>query len=129
VPSKQVYLSSEIYYNYSYYDNKYYRNCTGQNKENYVTKQSMDLSKVGLKLLIGRKLSLVPKRNTRLKFDLFAGIGVQYRDEEITIFEKKTLECSVEGNYPYTVYDSPEIEVSKRWWPTLHGGILFGLPF
>ena len=129
VPSKQIYLSPEFYYNYSYYNNKYYRHCTGQDKENYVSQQSMDLSKAGLKLLIGRKQSSTPNKNTRIKFDYFIGIGVQYREEEITIYQKKQGECSVDGQYQYIDYDPAQVEYSKGWWPTLHGGLLIGLSF
>lgn len=128
-PRKKLYVSTEAYYNYSYYDDKYFLFCTGQDKENYVNYQSMDLKKTGMKLLIGKKISVSPKKDTRLQFDFFAGIGVQYRVEEITIFKKKQGECSVEGQYDFRTYDPPEKDISYEWWPTIHGGLLLSLPF
>lgn len=126
---KKLYVSTEAYYNYSYYDNKYYEYCTGQSKESYVNLQSMILNKTGIKVLFGKKLSTSPSKNTRLQFDLFAGIGIQYRAEEITIYKKKQGECSVEEQYDYYVYNPPEEEISIGWWPTINAGILLSLPF
>lgn len=128
-PRKKLYVSTEAYFNYSYYDDKYFLFCTGQDKENYVNFQSMDLKKTGMKFLIGKKISVSPKKETRLQFDFFAGIGVQYRVEEITIYKKKQGECSVEGQYDYRVYNPPEEEISIGWWPTINAGILLSLPF
>ncbi len=126
---KNTYVSAEVYYNYRFYNNKYFKFCTGQSKENYVNYQSMDLKKSGMKLLIGKKISVSPKKDTRLQFDFFAGLGIQYRAEEITIYKKKQGECSVEGQYDFRTYDPPEKDISYEWWPTIHGGLLLSLPF
>ena len=57
----------------------------------------MDLNKSGIKLLIGRKVSLVPRKETRVQFDFFLGLGYQYLSEEITRFKSKSGECDIEG--------------------------------
>ena len=124
-----LYVSTEVYFNYSYYDEKYYKFCVGTDHDSYVSLQSMQLKKSGIKLLIGKKANILPGQKTRLQFDIFAGIGFQYREEEITIFKKKQGECSVEGQYSYEDYNPHEKEISNRWWPALHAGILIGMPF
>ena len=126
---KNLYVSAEVYYNYNTYDNKYYRHCTGHDGADYVSLQSMELRKSGIKFLFGKKLFMSPVKDTRLQFDFFAGIGVQYRQEEITIFKKKTGECTVDGQYHYENYDPPKEEDSYAWWPTLHAGLLLSFPF
>jgi hypothetical protein len=126
---KNAYVSAEVYYNVRFYDNKYFLFCTGQDKENYVNYQTMDLKKTGMKLLIGKKVAMSSKKETRLLFDFFAGIGVQYRAEEITIYKKKQGECTIEGQYDFRNYDPPEKDISYEWWPTINAGILLSLPF
>ncbi len=127
-PRKNLYVSAEAYYNYSYYDNKYYKHCTGHDGADYASLQSMQLQKSGIKLLLGKKATMLPRKDTRLQFDFFAGIGYQYRQEETTVFKKKGG-CSIDGQYTYTEYDPPKKEISNRWWPTIHGGILLSFPF
>lgn len=124
-----LYVSGEIYFNYSYYNEKYYKHCTGSDNDTYVKLQSMRLKASGIKFLIGEKMSMSSKKETRLQFDFFVGLGIQYRQEEITVFKKKLDECSVEGQHEYQVYDPPEKAISNRWYPTLHAGILFSFPF
>jgi hypothetical protein len=126
---KMLYVSAEAYYNYNSYDHKYFTYCTGHDGANYVSLQSMRLRKQGIKFLFGKKLTMSPAKETRLQFDLFAGIGVQYRQEDITIYKKKTGECTIEGYNEYQIYDPPEEERSYAWWPTLHAGILLSFPF
>ena len=128
-PSTNLYVSAVVYYNYSYYDEKYYKICSGMSSGSEVYLQSMQLKKSGIKFLIGKKASMSPKKETRLQFDFFAGIGLQYRQEEIIVFAKKQGECSVEGQYDYQILSPPEKTISNNWYPTLHGGILFSFPF
>jgi len=129
-PHSKLYLSTEVYINYSYYDNKYYEYCVGQSKESYVTLQSMQLRKSGIKLLIGKKLFNTSRKKNRLQLDIFCGIGAQYRQEDITIFKKKVSTCDIDSEvYDFHDYDPPQKEISIGWWPTLHGGILLSFAF
>lgn len=129
-PRKKLYLSAEAYSSYYYYNDKYFKYCVGTSMDSYVTLQSGKLMKTGIKFLIGKKIALISKGTVGLQLDIFAGIGGQYRDEEITIFRKKMGTCQIEGTYhEFHEYDPPEIEISKNWYPTLHAGILFGMPF
>jgi len=128
-PHSNLYVSGEVYFNYSYYDDKYYKYCKGNVNETYVTLQSMRLKKSGIKFLIGEKTSMSPKKKTRAQFDFFVGIGIQYKQEEITVFKEKQGECSVDGQNEYQVYDPPKKTTLNKWQPTLHAGVLFSFPF
>jgi hypothetical protein len=128
-PESNFYVSAEVYYNHSYYDEKYYRLCSSKSNGSEVYLQSMQLNKSGIKFLIGKKISMMPKKSTRLQFDIFTGIGLQYRQEEITVFKKKQGECTVGSQYDYVVLNPPEVSDSNRWYPTLHAGMLFSFPF
>lgn len=101
----------------------------GQSKESYVTLQSMELYKTAIKVLIGKKIFDTSRRKNRIQLDIFGGIGVQYRNEKITIYQKKQGECSIDGQYEFRLYDPPLLETSIGWWPTLHGGLLLSFPF
>jgi hypothetical protein len=128
-PSKYLYVSAEVYYNYLYYNDKYYQNKTGQSKEDYVNLQSQQLDKSGIKFLIGRKASTSPYKNTRLQFDFYAGVGIQYRQEETTIYQKKYGSYNIDPPDDFYVYNPPLIEISDNWYPTLNAGILFSYSF
>ena len=129
VPKANLYVSAEVYYNHSYYDEKYYRLCSGMSSGSEVYLQSMQLNKSGIKFLIGKKMSMMPKKPTHLQFDIFGGIGLQYRQEEIIVFKKKQGECTVDGQYEYVLLNPPKVSDSNRWYPTLHLGVLFSFPF
>lgn len=59
---------------------------------------------------------------------IFAGFGIQYRWEQITIYEKKNGSCTWDPSELY-VQDPPKIEIHKNWYPTLNIGILICMPF
>jgi len=129
-PRKKLYLSAETYLSYYYYNDKYFKLCVGTSMDSYVALQSGKLMKTGLKFLIGKKIAIISKGKVGLQLDIFAGFGGQYRDEEITIYKKKKGTCSITGTYhEFQEYDPPEIETSKNWYPTLHAGLLLGMPF
>jgi hypothetical protein len=125
----RFYISPEIYYNYNYYNNKYYRFAAGTDHDSYISLQSMNLKKSGLKILIGKKISLSPKKTTRLQLDFFGGIGIQYRQEELTTYEKDMGTSYMSDYNDPIIYNPPLQENSNNWYPTLHGGLLISLPF
>lgn len=83
---KKLYVSAEIYSSYYYYNDKYFKFCVGTSMDSYVTLQSGKLMKTGIKFLIGKKLPIFSKGKVGLQLDFFAGMGVQYRDEENNCF-------------------------------------------
>jgi len=124
----RIYLSAEAYFNYNYYDKKYYHYCVGMDMDSYVSLESMNLKKTGIKIIFGKKARILSGNKIGLELDFFAGIGIQYRIEELTIFEKSNGSCSYDYSELY-VKDPPEINTHKNWYPTLHAGILLGMPF
>jgi hypothetical protein len=118
-----LYTSAEIYFNYNAYDKKYYHFITGMNQDCYDSYESMKLFKTGLKVIFGRKTRLVSGNKMGLELDFFAGIGAQYRQKELTTFEYKAF-----YNSPYK-YDPPKFEIIRSFYPTLHIGVLLGVPF
>lgn len=129
IPRSGFYISSEIYFNYNFYDNKYFTCLVGTSMDSFISLQTMDLTKTGIKFLMGRKVSMHPSKETRMQFDFFWGAGIQYRQEELVIFKKLVGTTNIEDIKDYPNSDPPETEVSKKFWPTLHGGILLSLPF
>ena len=125
----KIYISGEVYYNYSFYNKKYYEHCAGGSSYSYVSLQSMDLRKTGIKTLFGKKVLLVKGRKAGLLLDFFAGPGIQYREEIITIYERKSGTCSIDSDQEVQEYDPPQEDISKRWWLTFNAGILIGVPF
>ncbi len=126
----QFYISPEIYYNHNSYDKKYYEFAAGTDHDSYVSLQSMDLTKSGLKFLLGKKASMHPRKKTRLEFDFFGGIGLQYRAEELIIYGKRAGTSSTKDFEKYaTMYDPPQEENTINWYPTFHGGVLLSFPF
>jgi len=124
----RIYVSAEAYFNYNYYDKKYYHYCVGTDMDSYVSLQSMRLNKTGLKVLFGKKARIITGNKIGMELDFFAGFGIQYRIEEITIFEKSNGSCSWDYSELYKK-EPPEIKTYKNWYPTLHAGILIGMPF
>jgi len=128
-PKSKFYVSAEVYYNYIYYNNKIYEYCVGHGSDSYVSLQSMQLNKYGVKLLFGKKVDLPSKTDRHLQFDFFWGIGLQRRFEDITVFKKTQGRCSLNNNDFVTIYDPPKLETWYGLYPTLHLGLSFGLPF
>jgi len=124
----KIYLSSEIYFDYNYYDKKYYHYRVGMDMDSYVSLESMDLRKTGLKILFGKKASIISGRKVGLELDFFAGFGFQYRFKELTVFEKKNGSSSWDYSELFKK-NPPEINTYKNWYPSLHVGILIGMPF
>ena len=122
------YISAEMYFNYNYYDNKHYRLCAGGSHDSYVSLQSMNLNKTGLKIIFGKKATIISGSKIGLELDFFVGMGIQYRIEELTIYQKQSGSCSYDYNELYHIYP-PDIETNKNWYPTLHAGILIGMTF
>lgn len=129
IPKAHFYFSPEIYLNYVFFDKKYYEFCAGTVDDSYVSLQSRHLTKSGIKFLIGKKGSLIPHKKTRLQFDFFAGIGIQNRNEDMTIYAKKQGYCSAGKLDEQSYYDTPKKEHKAYWQLTLHGGILLSYPF
>jgi hypothetical protein len=123
---KNAYVSAEVYYNNRFYDDKYFMFCVGSSSDSYVDYQSMDLKKSGIKFLIGKKVVL---GNSRILFDFFAGLGIQYRAKEITIYKSKYGECTIGGSYDFIVYDPPKKDFIDEWRPSLQGGFLLSFLF
>ena len=124
----KIYISGEVYYSYNYYDKKYYTHCAGSSNSS-VSLQSMDLRKTGVKVLFGKKVSLAEGKKAGLLIDFFAGPGIQYREEIITVYKGKTGTCDIDSNVDFNEYNPPYEDVSKRWWLTFNAGILIGVPF
>ena len=123
---KNVYVSAEVYYNNRFYDDKYFMFCVGSSSDSYIDYQSMDLKKSGIKFLIGKKVVL---GNSRILFDFFAGLGVQYWAQEITIYKSKSGECTIGGSYDFRVYDPPKKDFIDQWRLSLQGGFLLSFLF
>ena len=128
-PKTGFYISAELYYQYSYFNDKYYVNCAGTSRDSQVSLQSQVLNKTGLKILAGKKLSFLPKRETKVRLDIFGGFGMQYRQEEITKYKSKMGECSIDGQYEYQYYNPPSVSEENKWYPTLHFGLAMYIPF
>ena len=88
----------------------------------------MNLKKTGIKFLIGKKASIISRGKVGLELDFFAGFGLQYRHEELTIYEKQYGSCTYDLSELY-VLNPPEIKIHKNWYPTLNAGILICVPF
>ncbi len=123
-----AYVSGEIYYSYSYYNDKYYHYCVGHGGDSFVALQSMNLNKTGLKILIGKKVRIVSCGKAGLELDIFAGAGVQYRHEALTIFERRYGGCNYDYSDLYKL-DPPEKHNYINWYPTLHLGVSACVPF
>jgi hypothetical protein len=126
--SSRIYISAEAYFNYNYYDKKYYHFCVGTDMDSYVSLESMNLKKTGLKILFGKKARIISGSKIGMELDFFVGFGLQYRIEELTIFEKSNGSCRWDYSELYK-YDPPEITTYLNWYPSLHAGILVGMPF
>ena len=125
----RLYISTEIYYNYSYYNNKYYRHCDKlMDIDSYVSLQSMDIKKTGIKFIFGKKVRLLKGEKVNLELDIFARIGIQYRIKNLSIYEKLSSSCSY-GISELNEINPPEIKSSKKWDPTINTGLLICVPF
>jgi len=124
----RIYVSTEVYFNYNYYDKKYYHYCVGMDKDSYLSLQSMTLRKTGIKIIFGKKARIISGSKIGLELDFFAGFGIQNRLEKLTIFEKSNGSCHYYYSELYKK-DPPEINTYKNWYPTLNAGVLIGMPF
>lgn len=124
----RIYISTEVYFNYNYYDHKYYHYCVGTDMDSYVSLESMNLKKSGLKILFGKKARIITSSKIGLELDFFAGLGIQYRTEELTIYEKSNGSCHYDYSELYKL-DPPEIKTYNNWYPTVNAGILIGMTF
>jgi hypothetical protein len=124
----RIYASAEVYFSYNYYDKKYFHLCVGSDTDSYVSLESMRLKKTGLKILFGKKVRIKSWNKIGIELDFFIGFGIQYRLEELTIFEKKNGSCHWDYSELYKK-DPPENETYRNWNPTVNAGILIGVPF
>jgi hypothetical protein len=124
------YISGEVYYNYSYYNNKYYKGCHPEDKAKKIEYLSMNEWITGLKILFGKKINFSRNKDSKIQLDLFCGLGAQYRHHDETIYKELRGTCSIERLEEYGYEnDPPETKLSHQLWPTLHGGILISFPF
>jgi len=129
IPKANFYISPEVYYQYNYFDNKYYKLCVGSISNSEISLRSRSLEKSGIKILVGKKVCLNPHAKFRVLFDFFVGYGLQYWNEEQTIFAKTQGTCSINALDENHYYDPPRKEINYRWQTTFHGGVLLSTAF
>lgn len=127
-PRSRTYISAEMYFNNNYYNYKFYHYCVGMDMDSYVSLESMNLRKTGLKVIIGRKIRIFSGSDIGLELDLFAGMGIQYRQEKLTVYKRLYGSCNWDYDELHEL-NTPEINTHENWYPTLHLGILIGVPF
>ncbi len=125
---KGVYFSTEWYYTFNYYNDKYYQRRSGEGADEYVSLESMRLQKYGLKFLFGKKTSKISNDKMALELDFFAGAGLQFRVNKITINERYSGGHTNDYS-KLTKIDPPEIDTDKKFYPTIHIGLLIGVSF
>lgn len=124
----RIYISPEIYYNYNYYDDKFYNHPSGQDDKSYTNLQSMQLHKTGIKVVFGKKVDIFSNEKMSLKLDFYAGFGMQYREEETTV--SAYYSGGITDDYSQlTKKETPTTDISKEWYPTLNIGVLMGISF
>ncbi len=124
----RIYVSPEIYYSFNYYNDKYYNHSSGQDVETYTSLESMLLRKAGLKVLFGKKMDIVSNSKIKLGLDIFAGVGLQYRVNEIT--KKGIYRGGLATDYSdLDIIDPAVPETSNIFYPTFHFGVLVGISF
>jgi hypothetical protein len=129
-PRSRLYLSPEVYYRYSYFEKKLYKYCTGMSSDSYVSLQSRYLTKYGIRCLIGKKVSLKSDKQTRIQLDFFAGMGLEYSQQEMTIYAKRQGTCSVIYHWDSDdLYVPPLEENQYRWLPSVTAGIMISLNY
>jgi hypothetical protein len=126
---KHFYVSAELYFDHKYYNNKYYRYCVGTDMDSYVSRESMQMNKYGLKFLAGKKVTLFGKGKVGLQLEFYGGIGFQYHQKEITEYGKQHGGCTLGYYDPDHEYPSPKTINSNYITPTFHLGMLISVPF
>ncbi len=126
---KQFYASAELYFDHKYYNNKYYEYCVGMDMDSYVSHESMQMNKYGLKFLVGKKATLFGKGKVGLQLNFYGGLGLQYHQKEITEYGKQYGGCSLGYYDPDHEYASPKTINSNYFTPTFHLGMLISMPF
>lgn len=132
IPAKGLYLSPSLYHYYQFYRDLYYEYCTGMTHESYVKQQSIDRRVSGLRFLIGKKLALSSKHKSRWwALDFFAGISINYQQEEVSVSKKKYDTCNAaDEGHDFYIYDPPLVEKSyKSGVGLLNLGITIGYCF
>lgn len=117
------YLSIEAYYNYAFFNHKYYIYDGYTSDDDFETLESMRQSKTGIKILLGNISNVFSIGKMSIVFDVFAGVGVQYRLRYITKEEYR-----IEG-YDWQPYIPLHKETHENIYPTFHAGLLLGIPF
>lgn len=117
------YISIEPYYNYAFYNQKYFNYNSSHSPDDKVSLESMRQSKTGIKILYGKKFREQSIGKARFEMDMFAGVGIQYRLRDITQFEY----LGQDGIF--RPYDPLRKEEHENVYPTLHVGLLIGIPF
>lgn len=100
--------------------------------ESYVKQQSIDRRVSGLRFLIGKKLALSSKHKSRWwALDFFAGISINYQQEEVSVSKKKYDTCNAaDEGHDFYIYDPPLVEKSyKSGVGLLNLGITIGYCF
>lgn len=128
-PKTHLYLSPELYYDYHFFDRKYYKFCAGTSHDSFISLRSRHLTKTGIKVLIGKKGSLLPGKKTRLQFDFYGGIGLQYWHEDLTVHAERMGTCSAGQLVEEAYFDPPKEEKKNALTLSFHAGILLSYPF
>ncbi|MBC8321004.1 MAG: hypothetical protein H8E34_09800 [Bacteroidetes bacterium] len=88
----------------------------------------MDLKKSGIKFFFGEKATLQKGKKVNLELDFFAGIGIQYRIKNLSIYEKRSGSCTYAISTLNEI-NPPEIKSSKKWNQTVNIGLLICISF
>lgn len=117
------YISLEAYYNFAFYDHKYYIYTSAHTPDDRETFESMRQSKIGVKILYGKKFRDLSIGNADFEVDIFTGVGLQYRLRYIT--EEEYLD----QDGILRPFNPPQKKTHENLYPTLHIGFLIGIPF
>jgi len=115
------YISFEGYYNYAFYNHKYFY--YDGYRDDIESLESMRQHKTGIRIVSVLTSQDVSIGNAPFEIGVFAGIGVQYRHRNV--FKEDILTTG----YDWPPFDPPRKETHENVYPTLHVGVLFGVPF
>jgi len=115
------YLSLEAYYNYAFYNHKYFY--YNGYSDHTVSFESMQQSKTGVKILIGQKSKALSIGSAAIEMDVFAGMGVQFRLRDIRREDYWT------NGYNWPSFEPVQLETQINVYPTFHAGVLLGMVF
>ncbi len=127
IPKAQFYVAAEMYYDYKYYDNKYYCFCVGTDHDSYVSLESVVQRKSGLKIIAGKKVTIFGKGKVGLVLDVYYGFGLQYKETKQTEFGRTQGGCSVGYYSPNGAYGTPKVTITHLFVPTGNFGVLISL--